>query len=240
MLMRILLLLCLFATSAIGQRFNEPVRMINNRRVDLTPLLTWWTNVIAINLANETRSETNEIPIPPRPLTAWSLITTDRMTNAGLVWIAEIEVRHTPTDPPVSERAVLEHVPLSGKQAFDRAVARDTNAEKEQGTAESAMEYHGVRAEQYGKRADTFFEFDNMAPGHGFFDEGVRLSQAAQREKNSAAAAEQRRDDLRSEREKLSTITEGRTQFMLEAFALKTTRKHLGLPVYDVGLPFGR
>jgi len=238
--MRILLLLCLFATSAFGQRFNEPVRMINNRRVDLKPLLTWWTNVVAIHQANENRAETNQIPIPPRPLSAWSLITTDRMTNAGLVWIAEIEIRQTPTDQPVSELVVLEHVPLSGKQTFDGAAARDANAEKELGAAESAKELHQKRAEQYGERANTFYEFDYMAPGHGFFDEGVRLSNAAQLEKNRATAAEQRGDNLRGEREKLSTITEGRTQFTLESFALKTTRKHLGLPVYDVGLPFGR
>ena len=214
--------------------------MVNNRRVDLAPLLTWWTNVVAINQTNETRVETNQIPIPPRPLTAWSLIFTDRMTNAGLVWLCEIEVRQNPGDAPVRELAVLEHVPLSGKQTFDRAVARDTTAEKELGAAESAKEHHEKRAEQYGQRANTFFEFDNMAPGHGFFDEGVRLSDAAQREKKRAATAAQRSDDWRSEREKLTTITEGRTQFMLEAFALKTTRKHLGLPVYDVGLPFGR
>jgi hypothetical protein len=238
--MRIILLLCLFATSVFGQRFNEPVRMINNRRVDLTPLLTWWTNVIAINQTNETRAETNQVPVPPRPLTAWSLIFTDRMTNAGLVWICEIQVIHRPDDTPVRELAVLEHVPLSGKQTFDRAAARDATAEKELSAAESAKDLHERRAAQYGHRANTFFEFDYMAPGHGFFDEGVRLSDAAQREKNKALAAEQRSGDLRTEREKLSAITEGRTQFALEAFALKTTRKHLGLPVYDVGLPFGR
>jgi len=214
--------------------------MINNRRVDLKPLLTWWTNVIAINQANETRAETNQIPVPARPLTAWSLIFTDRMTNAGLVWICEIQILQTPDDTPMRELVVLEHVPLSGKQTFDRAAARDASAEKELSAAESAKELHEKRADQYGQRANTFFEFDNMAPGHGFFDEGVRFSDAAQREKKKAVAAEQRSGDLRSEREKLSTITEGRTQFMLEAFALKTTRKHLGLPVYDVGLPFGR
>jgi hypothetical protein len=219
--MRIILVLCLFATSAFGQRFNEPVRMINNRRVDLMPLLTWWTNVMAIHQANETRADTNQIPIPARPLTAWSLIFTDRMTNAGLVWICEIQVLRTPSDTPVRELAVLEHVPLSGKQTFDRAAARDVAAERELGTAESARELHERKADQFGQRASTFFEFDDMAPGHGFFDEGVRLSDAAQREK-------------------LGTITEGRTQFVLEAFALKTTRKYLGLPVYDVGLPFGR
>ena len=238
--MRIILLLCLFATSAFGQRFNEPVRMVNNRRVDLKPLLVWWTNVVAINQANESRAETNQIPIPPRPLSAWSLIITDRMTNAGLVWIAEIEKRQSPDAEPVRELVVLEHVPLSGKQTFDRAASRDAHVEKELGVAESAKEIHRQRAAEYGARANTFFEFDYMAPGHGFFDEGVLLSDAAQREKKKAAAAEQRGDDLRSEREKLSTITEGRTQFMLEAFALKTARKHLGLPVYDVGLPFGR
>jgi len=238
--MRIILLLCLFATSAIGQRFNEPVRMITNRRVDLKPLLSWWTNVVAINHANESRAETNQIPIPPRPLSAWSLITTDRMTNAGLVWLAEIEIRQTPDDPPVRELAVLEHVPLSGKQTFDRAATRDAHAEKELGVAESAKEIHRKRAAEYRERANTFFEFDYMAPGHGFVDEGVRLGNAAQREKDRATAAEQRESDLRTEREKLSAITEGRTEFMLEAFALKTTRKHLGLPVYDVGLPFGR
>jgi len=238
--MRIILLLCLLATSAFGQRFNEPVRMINNRRVDLRPLLTWWTNVVAISLANESRAETNQIPIPPRPLSAWSLITTDRMTNAGLVWIAEVDVRQSPADAPVTELAVLEHVPLSGKQTFDRAVTRDAHAERELGVAESAKEIHRRRAAEYGARANTFYEFDYMAPGNGFFDEGVRLSNAAQREKNRAAAAEQQEADLRGEREKLSAVTEGRTQFMLEAFALKTTRKHLGLPVYDVGLPFGR
>lgn len=238
--MRVILLLCLVATSALGQRFNEPVRMINNRRVDLKPLLSWWTNVIAIHQANENRAETNQIPVPPRPLSAWSLISTDRMTNAGLVWIAEIEVRQSPTGSPVTELAVLEHVPLSGKQTFDRAAARDVVAEKELSATESAKELHEKKADQYGQRANTFFEFDHMAPGHGFFDEGVRLSNAADREKNRAAAAERRGTDLRSEREKLSTVTEGRAQFMLEAFALKTTRKHLGLPVYDVGLPFGR
>ena len=214
--------------------------MINNRRVDLTPLLTWWTNAMAINQINEIRAETNQVAVPPRPLTAWSLIFTDRMTNAGLVWLCEIQVIQTPGDTPVRELAVLEHVPLSGKQSFDRAVARDAAAEKELGASESAKELHERKADQLGQRANTFFEFDNMAPGHGFFDEGVRLSDAAQREKRKAAAAEQRGDNLRSEREKLSTITEGQTQFMLEAFALKTTRKHLGLPVYDVGLPFGR
>ena len=78
------MVLCLVAASAFGQRFNEPVRMVNNRRVDLKPLLSWWTNVSAIHQANETRAETNQIPVPPRPLSAWSLITTDRMTNAGL------------------------------------------------------------------------------------------------------------------------------------------------------------
>ena len=238
--MRIILVLCLFATSAFGQRFNEPVRMINNRRVDLKPLLTWWTNVIAINQTNETRAETNQIPIPPRPLTAWSLIFTDRMTNAGLVWICEIQVIQRPDGTPVRELAVLEHVPLSGKQTFDRAAARDVSAEKELNAAEAAKDHHEKRADQYGQRANTFFEFDNMAPGHGFFDEGVRLSDAAQREKKKAVAAEKRSDDLRTEREKLSAITEGRTEFVLEAFALKTTRKHHGLPVYDVGLPFGR
>ncbi|HEX5218466.1 MAG TPA: hypothetical protein VFZ59_02775 [Verrucomicrobiae bacterium] len=238
--MRIILLLCLFATSALGQRFNEPIRMINNRRVDLTPLLTWWTNAMAINQANETRAETNQIAVPPRPLTAWSLIFTDRMTNAGLVWICEIQILQRPDDTPVREVAVLEHVPLAGKQAFDRAAARDANAEKELTAAESAKEVHEKRAEQYGQRANTFFEFDYMAPGHGFFDEGVRLSYAAQGEKKRAETAEQRSSNLRVEREKLSAITEGRTQFALEAFALKTTRKHLGLPVYDVGLPFGR
>jgi hypothetical protein len=238
--MRIILLLCLCATSAMGQRFNEPVRMINNRRVDLKPLLTWWTNVVAIHQANESRAATNQIPIPPRPLSAWSLITTDRMTNAGLVWLCEIEKRQSPADEPVRELAVLEHVPLSGKLTFDRAAARDASAEKELGAAESAKELHQKRADQYGDRANTFFEFDSMAPGHGFFDEGVRLSDAAQRERNKSVAAEQRGEDLRAERERLNAITEGRTQFRLEAFALKTTRTHLGLPVYDVGLPFGR
>lgn len=238
--MRIILLLCLLATSAFGQRFNEPIRMISNRRVDLKPLLTWWTNVIAINQTNETRAETNQIPIPSRPLTAWSLIFTDRMTNAGLVWICEIQILRTPGGTPDRELAVLEHVPLSGKQTFDRAAARDAVAEKELSAAESAKELHEKRADQYGQRANTFFEFENMAPGHGFVDEGARLNDAAQREKQRAVAAEQRGNDLRTEREKLSTITEGRAQFTLEAFALKTTRKHLGLPVYDVGLPFGR
>jgi hypothetical protein len=162
------------------------------------------------------------------------------MTNAGLVWIAEVERRQNPNDEPFRELAVLEHVPLSGKQEFDRAAKRDAQAQKEIGVAESAKDLHLQRASEFGARANTFFQFDYMAPGHGFFDEGVRLSGAAQREEKKAAAAEQRGEDLRTEREKLSAVTEGRTQFMLEAFALKTTRKHLGLPVYDVGLPFGR
>jgi len=238
--MKLVLLFCLCATTVFGQRYNEPVRMINNRRVDLKPLLIWWTNVAAINQLNAERPATNQIPIPKRPLTAWSLITTERMTNAGLVWIAEIEKRESPGDPPIHELVVLEHVPLSGKQVFDRAATRDAAAEKELGEAEIAKDTHRLRAEAFQARANTYFEFDAMAPGHGFFDEGVRLGNVAQGEKNRADAAEQRESDLRNERAQLSTVTEGRTQFMLEAFALKTGRKHLGLPVYDVGLPFGR
>jgi len=238
--MKLILLLCLCATTVFGQRYNEPVRMINNRRVDLKPLLVWWTNVAAINQLNAERPETNQIPIPKRPLTAWALITTERMTNAGLVWIAEIEKRQSPGDQPERELVVLEHVPLSGKQTFDRAATRDVAAEKELGVAESAKETHRQRAEFFQARANTYFEFDYMAPGHGFLEEGARLGNVAQSEKNRADAAEQRENDLRSERAQLSTVTEGRAQFMLEAFALKTPRKHLGLPVYDVGLPFGR
>lgn len=238
--MKIVLLLCLCATTVFGQRHNEPVRLINNRRVDLKPLLIWWTNVAAIHQLNAERPETNQISIPKRPLTAWALITTERMTNAGLVWIAEVEKRQAPGDPPERELVVLEHVPLSGKQTFDRAAARDAVAEKELGVAESARETHRQRAEYFQARANTFFEFDYMAPGHGFLEEGARLGDVARNEQQRAEAAGRRETDLRNERDQLSTVTEGRTQFMLEAFALKTPRKHLGLPVYDVGLPFGR
>jgi hypothetical protein len=238
--MKTLLFVCLVATSAFGQRFNEPIRLINNHRVDLTPLLMWWTNTITIIDANATRPETNQIPVPPRPLTAWALITTERITNSGLVWIAEVDIWQTPEPPSVRQLVVLERVPLSGKQAFDNAAARDAQAKEEIGVAQAALETHRQNADAHRARADTFFEFDFAAPGNGFFDEGVRLSQLAQREANLAAAAAQRETNLRAEREQLNQITEGRTQFRFEAFALKTARTRLGLPVYDVGLPFGR
>jgi hypothetical protein len=238
--MKLVLLLCLLTTTALAQRFNEPIRLINNQRVDVRPLITWWTNVVALNEANATRPETNQLPIPPRPLTAWALITTERMTNSGLVWIADVGIWERPESAPVQKLVVLEHVPLSGKQVFDRAATRDSQAQQELAAAESAKETHRQRAELHRARANTYYEFDYVAPGHGFFDEGVRHANAAQQEENRANAAERRESELRTEREQLNQITEGRSQFRLEAFALKTDRTRNGLPVYDVGLPFGR
>ena len=51
--------------------YAAPARVINAQRVNLIPLFTWWQQAESIGQRNSAKKETDQQPIPDRPMKAW-------------------------------------------------------------------------------------------------------------------------------------------------------------------------
>jgi hypothetical protein len=227
-------------TSASAQTFSDPARVINNQRVDLQPLINWWTNVVSVEKQNRRLKKDQRLPVPERPLTSWVRVTTDRITNSGLVWIAEVQIQETPEGKTEKQTVVIKHAPLAGKQQFDSAVVGQREAADAQSHAEAVKEYQSDRASQAASYRNSYNEMHTVAPSFGFHDQATQYGKVADDAKRQAKSAEQRAESARCEQARLGAITQGRTKFHLDTFALKTGELYNGIPVYDLGLAFGR
>jgi len=234
--------LLLVITSATAQDFKDPIRTIHEQRVHLHPLFIWWTNAAALNASNASLPEAERQPLPERPLRAWVRITSTELTNTGFTWLARVDIQKTPDGPISNQLVVLRHGPFEEKKALDQAVAHYNSATESQLTASNVQSANLEREAALRSKASLYQEMYNLDP-HRHYHLGLAADtyrRAAIEARHAAGVASNRVKQLEASRAELFQITQGRHTLMVDTFALRTGETYQGLPVFEMGLRYGR
>ncbi|HNQ72967.1 MAG TPA: hypothetical protein PKN95_05125 [Verrucomicrobiota bacterium] len=238
----ILLILLLAVGGLRAQDFSDPVRLVNDHRVSLQPLFNWWTNAGAILATNAARTNVAPLPLPPRPLTAWVRVVSHQLTNTGFAWLARAAIQETPDGPFTEQLIALRHGPFEETKRFDRAVRHFQQAGDALLVASNQYVQKMEITAQFDQKANLYQEMYALDPWqhHRLGDAAVAYRQAADQAYRQALNAAQRVEQLNQQRIELHQITQGRDAMEVDTFALRTGEKYRGLPVYEMGLRFGR
>lgn len=241
--MKPILFILLLSASWLGaQDLSDPVRLVNDHRVNLQPLFHWWTNASAISATNTARTNAEPVSLPPRPLAAWVRVVSNQLTNTGFAWLAHAAIQEIPGGPFTNQVIVLRHGPFEEKKRFDRA------AQDFQQAGDALL----VASNQYVQSMEITTEFDQKANLYQEMyaldpwqhsrlgDVAAAYRQSADKAYRQALNASQRVEQLNQQRVELHQITQGRDNLEVDTFALRTREQYRGLPVYEMGLRFGR
>jgi hypothetical protein len=240
--MKVILLIFLFVGGAWAQDLSDPARMVNGQRVNLQPLFHWWTNTTALNATNATRTNGNQVAVPPRPLTAWVRVASNQLTNTGFVWLAHAYIQETPDGPVTNQLIVLRHGPFEEKKRFDQVVNDYKMTSTNLLVASNSYVKNAEKTAAFDQKADLYLEMYEIDPWQhyrlGYAADAYR--QAANQTQQKATTAARQMEQFDAKRAELQKITQDRETLEVDSFALRTTERYRGLPVYDMGLRFGR
>jgi hypothetical protein len=225
-----------------AQDFKDPIRIVNAQRVNLYPLFHWWTNTAAINATNATLPAEQQVPQPVRPLRAWVRVISNEITNTGFAWIAQAGIQETPDGPVTNQTIVLRHGPFEEKKALDRAVGHYNQTTENLLVTSNAYVASMDRATALHQKADLYQEMYEIDPcrhlnlGHAA---NVYRSAAFQAQRHANQSA-RRINQLDEQRTEIYKLTQGRETLTVDTFALRLSETYQNLPVFEIGLLFGR
>jgi hypothetical protein len=226
--------------TAVAQEMTEPNRVVGIRAVSLQPLFDWWTQVASLSASNASLPPEERLPIPDRPLKHWVRLTTLAVTNTGFAHLATVQIQHVPDGLQTNQTVVLRHGPFVEKKKVDDAAQETADLVKSQKYQLEQAEYYESRAEALKARAYLYHEM--YAAGGSYVHS--RLADdyyaAAARARRQANLARDRASNIESRLLHLDKITQGQTTFVIDNFAMATGEIYQGLPVYSLGLRYGR
>lgn len=225
-----------------AQDLSDPIRLVRDQRVNLQPLFHWWTNATAIIETNAQLPETEQVELPPRPLSAWVRIVSNELTNNGFAWFARAHIQEVPYGPVTNQMIVLHHGPFEEKKAFDRAVQNLNRTTERLLVSSNQFVTHHERATTLHQKADLYEEMYVLDPKHhlNLGRAAMAYRDAATYAQRNANAAAQRYHQLEDRRIEIHRFTQGRDALTVDTFALRTGATYQQLPIYDIGLMFGR
>jgi hypothetical protein len=241
-IMKTFIFVLLLAIGAVAQDFSDPTRLVNDQRVNLQPLFQWWSNAVA--LASTNAGQTNgEMPaLPPRPLSAWVRLVSNELTNTGFAWIARVHLQTSPDAPFEEKLVMLRHGPFEEKKRFDLAVTNYAQATESLQVASNAYVAKADRAAALSRKADQYQEMYAFNPWQHWRlgDAADAYREAAIVAHNEAVAIARRMNQLENQRVEQQKTIQGRDMLVVDSFAMPTGETYRGLPVYEMGLRFGR
>ena len=213
--------------------FRYPHRLIENSRIDLSPLFTWWTNVQTL------RKDQPQGSVPPRPWVRWVKLAGTNVGTVSLGSVVEGEIEEFPGKANPA-KIVLRHPP-GEEQRFEqlKAASADLLAFREHARITSDM--FKSSANRYGQKAsvlDTVRYADpslNRRLQPRALDYGHRAS--AEIDRSHAASHAMSNADVERSLidEELETIPHSGNTYRLEFFIYRTGQTFHGMPVYDLG-----
>jgi hypothetical protein len=226
--------------TAMAQEMTEPNRVVGVRAVSLQPLFDWWTQAASLIASNSALPKEEQTPIPDRPLKHWVRLTTLAVTNTGFAHLATVQIQHVPDGLQTNQTVVLRHGPFVEKKKVDDAAQETAELVKSQKYQMDQAEYYESRAEALKTRAYLYHEM--YAAGGSYVHS--RLADdyyaAAARATHQANLARDRANNMELRLLQLDKITLGRPTFVIDNFAMATGEMYQGLPVYSLGLRYGR
>jgi hypothetical protein len=226
--------------TALAQEMTEPNRVVGVRAVSLQPLFDWWTQAAALSASNHALPKEEQVPLPDRPLKHWVRLTALAVTNTGFAHLATVQIQHVPNGLQTNQTVVLRHGPFVEKKKVDDAAQETAELVKSQKYQLEQAEYYDSRAEALRARAYLYHEM--YAAGGSYVHS--RLADdyyaAAARARRQANLARERASNMEARLLQLDKITHGQTTFVIDNFAMATGETYQGLPVYSLGLRFGR
>ncbi|GEM_PF-1776294 len=232
----------LISATVFGQDLKDPIRLVQGQRVNLQPLFHWWTNATSIVESNKLLSEEEQIELPPRPLQAWVRIISNELTNNGFAWFARAQIQEVPYGPATNQLIVLQHGPFEEKKALDRAVQNYDRTTERLLVTSNQYVAQMERATAWNQKANLYEEMYSIDPGRhiNLGRAAVVYRDAATRAQREANAAARRYNQLEDRRIEIYRFTQGRERLTVDTFALRTGGTYQNLPIYDIGLMFGR
>jgi hypothetical protein len=226
--------------TVMSQEMTEPNRVVGVRAVSLQPLFDWWIHAASLITSNSTLPKEEQTPIPDRPLKHWVRLTTLAVTNTGFAQLATVQIQHVPDGLQTNQTVVLRHGPFVEKKKVDDAAQETADLVKSQKYQLEQAEYYESRAKALKARAYLYHEM--YAAGGSYVHS--RLADdyyaAAARATRQANLARDRASNMEARLLQLDKITQGQTTFVIDNFAMATGEMYQGLPVYSLGLRFGR
>lgn len=218
----LVLLVMVAANVAKGDPLTHPKRLVDGQTVDLSPLFQWW---------NKHRGQ--------RPLSAWVHVTGTIVGTNAWGWTVNALIEESPAGnggkrreqaaPAKREKIVLKSPPLADLGQFEmlNAQRKTLNAERDRLSAEA--ERAGKRARELSGRQGRNRAFRGRL--RGLAQESRRWSQV---EKDAKAKIKVLDNQIRELDSKLADYP-NRNKYMVDCLALKTSLRHLDLPVYNHG-----
>ncbi len=236
-------LMAMLLSPTVGaQDFRDPFRIVNAQRVNLYPLNYWWTNTAGLNASNAALPEEQQVPVPVRPLRDWVRLVSNEMTNTGFAWIVQAYIQETPDGPFTNQTIVLRHGPFEEKKALDRAAYQYNQATENLLVSSNTYATSMERATALNRKADLYQEMYAIDPWqhHNLGHAAATYRNAAFQAQRQANTAVRRINQLEEQRAELYQVTQGRETLTVDTFALRMKETYQNLPVFDIGLRFGR
>jgi hypothetical protein len=202
---------------AAASPVKSPRRVVDQRTVDLSPLLHWWTNHTGL-----------------RPFTAWVHVTGNVVGTNAYGWVvdAQVEAHARPgqeegTDSAAAggaKRILLRHPPLQDRAAFEQLAARLKVLNQQRAQAEGAES----QARNY------------LHPGSNgvhrvhYKGQGFANREAHEVEKNATASKQELDKQIKDAKSKMAAWPNSE-RYELDCFALDTATELNKLPLYEHG-----
>lgn len=214
---------------------NNSARAINGQSVNLKPLQEWWREAEQIVATNRLVPEAERKVVPNRVLSGWIRITTAEATNTPYGAIAAAQLQYSPEQPATNGLIVLRYGPMNEKQRVDGAAQSYQAAAQRQERFTNAAAASADRSAALAARANQYGEIVNSGGGYAFRNLEYDYRVAANQARAAAHRAHRRAQQAEAEMEDWSKITQGRTVYVVDDFALATGEVYKGLPVYHMG-----
>jgi uncharacterized protein YlxW (UPF0749 family) len=192
---------------------KNPKRMVSVRTVDLTPLFQWW---------NQKNGD--------RPLSAWLHVTGEIVgTNAGS-WIITAETDgQAEGNAPADKKIVLRNPPLQDRAEFEQMLAQKKTLEAQKASLNAQAEQADAKLKDISQERKVARERHVRASGLN-----AQSGKLKQEEKTAKAEAKPIQAQIDELDKKLKPY--GSTDhYVVDCFALRTTERVGGMPVFDHG-----
>ena len=247
-----ILFICLLLGAALSSvraetnPYRYPVRVVNDGRVNLLPLFTWWSNATHVANLDEKNASlkepTNAVNVlATRPLSRWVRIKADKWQPSTLGWTMEANVERSP-GLSMNMTIVLKHPPMADKARFDSLVARRdwlVGYDKQQTQVAGAKRNN---AHALGASSTSYKHVAN-AGVHGYYKDSLRgsadeqwnaLLRASQESKLPSRRAVNTTTERENVNRRLAEFNMG-SGYEIDLFALFTGQYQNGMPVLDLG-----
>jgi uncharacterized protein YlxW (UPF0749 family) len=209
----ILLTFLLTTLSPNASPLKSPKRMISGRTVDLTPLFQWW-------------SQKNG----DRPLSAWLHVTGEIVGTNAAAWIITAETdSKAEGSNPADKKIILRNPPLQDRAEFEQLLAQKKTLEAQKASLNSEAEQADAKLKDISQERKVARERHVRAGGLNA--QSGKLKQEEKRAKAEVKPIQAQIDELDKKLKPYGSTD----HYVIDCFALKTSERIGGMPVFDHG-----